>query len=113
MALPPKAAAEQNAQSTAPSDFIRDVVAAHVAEGKYPQIHTRFPPEPNGYLHIGHATSICRNFCIARESGGVCSLRMDDTEPTMDEAEYVDSIVAAARWLTGGAGGGRSGLKSA
>ena len=65
----------------APSDFIRDIVAAHVAEGRYPRIHTRFPPEPNGYLHIGHAKSICLNFGIAREFGGVCNLRMDDTNP--------------------------------
>src|ERR1051325_6324076 len=76
-----------------PSDFIRDIVAAHVAERKYPQIHTRFPPEPNGYLHIGHAKSICLNFGIAREFGGVCNLRMDDTNPTKEEVEYVDSII--------------------
>jgi glutaminyl-tRNA synthetase len=77
-----------------PSDFIRDIVAAHVAEGRYPRIHTRFPPEPNGYLHIGHAKSICLNFGIAREFGGVCNLRMDDTNPTKEEVEYVDSIIA-------------------
>src|SRR4051812_40354258 len=75
-----------------PTDFIREIVAAHVAEQKYPQIHTRFPPEPNGYLHIGHAKSICLNFGIAREFGGVCNLRMDDTNPTKEEVEYVDSI---------------------
>ena len=67
--------------AAAPSDFIRDIVAAHVAEKKYPQIHTRFPPEPNGYLHIGHAKSICLNFGIAREFGGTRNLRMDDTNP--------------------------------
>jgi hypothetical protein len=78
---------------TAPSDFIRDIVAAkHVAEQKYPRIHTRFPPEPNGYLHIGHAKSICLNFGIAREFGGICNLRMDDTNPTKEDVEYVDSI---------------------
>ncbi len=71
---------EQSA-AAAPSDFIRDIVAAHVAEARYPKIHTRFPPEPNGYLHIGHAKSICLNFGIAREFGGVCNLRMDDTNP--------------------------------
>src|SRR6266850_6712509 len=67
-----------------PSDFIRDIVAAHVAESKYPQIHTRFPPEPNGYLHIGHAKSICLNFGIAREFGGICNLRYDDTNPAKE-----------------------------
>jgi glutaminyl-tRNA synthetase len=86
----------------APSDFIRDIVAAHVAEGKYPQIVTRFPPEPNGYLHIGHAKSICLNFGIAREFGGVCHLRMDDTNPAKEEVEYVESIVADVQWLIAG-----------
>jgi glutaminyl-tRNA synthetase len=86
----------------APSDFIRDIVAKHVAEGKYPRIHTRFPPEPNGYLHIGHAKSICLNFGIAREFGGVCNLRMDDTNPTKEDIEYVDSITADVRWLIKG-----------
>src|SRR6266699_3532931 len=85
-----------------PSDFIRDIVIAHVAEKKYPQIHTRFPPEPNGYLHIGHAKSICLNFGIAREFGGICNLRMDDTNPTQEETEYVDSIMADVRWLIDG-----------
>jgi glutaminyl-tRNA synthetase len=86
----------------APSDFIRDIVAAHVAEGKYPQIVTRFPPEPNGYLHIGHAKSICLNFGIAREFGGVCHLRMDDTNPAKEEVEYVESIIADVQWLIDG-----------
>ena len=86
----------------APSDFIRDIVAAHVAAGTYPRIVTRFPPEPNGYLHIGHAKSICLNFGIAREFGGVCNLRMDDTNPTKEEVEYVDAIIADVRWLIGG-----------
>jgi glutaminyl-tRNA synthetase len=85
-----------------PSDFIRDVVAGDVRTGKYKQIHTRFPPEPNGYLHIGHAKSICLNFGIAREFGGVCNVRMDDTNPTKEEAEYVDSIMADVRWLIDG-----------
>ena len=84
---------------SAPSDFVRDIVAAHVAEKKYPQIHTRFPPEPNGYLHIGHAKSICLNFGIAREFGGICNLRMDDTNPTKDDVEYVDSITEDVKWL--------------
>ena len=87
---------------TAPSDFIRDIVAKHVAEGKYPRIQTRFPPEPNGYLHIGHAKSICLNFGIAREFNGICNLRMDDTNPAKEEAEYVDSIQEDIRWLIAG-----------
>jgi glutaminyl-tRNA synthetase len=83
----------------APADFIRDIVAAHVAEKRYPRIHTRFPPEPNGYLHIGHAKSICLNFGIAREFGGVCNLRMDDTNPAKEDVEYVDSIQEDVNWL--------------
>src|SRR5438067_4525358 len=94
-----------------PSDFIRDIVAAHVAEGKYPQIHTRFPPEPNGYLHIGHAKSICLNFGIAREFGGICNLRMDDTNPTKEEVEYVDSIIEDVKWLISDWADDRLGLK--
>src|SRR5436309_5659977 len=90
------------AADTAPSDFIREIVAAHIAEKRYPQIHTRFPPEPNGYLHIGHAKSICLNFGIAREFGGICNLRYDDTNPTKEEVEYVDSIFEDVRWLIGG-----------
>ncbi len=86
----------------APSDFIRDIVAEDLRAGKYPQIHTRFPPEPNGYLHIGHAKSICLNFGIALEFGGICNLRMDDTNPTKEESEYVESIIADVRWLIGG-----------
>ena len=86
----------------APSDFIRDIVAAHVAEKKYPRIHTRFPPEPNGYLHIGHAKSICLNFGIAHEFGGICNLRMDDTNPAKEDIEYVESIQADVNWLIGG-----------
>ena len=87
------------AAPAAPSDFIRDIVAAHVAENKYPRIHTRFPPEPNGYLHIGHAKSICLNFGIAREFGGICNLRMDDTNPAKEDLEYVESIQADVNWL--------------
>jgi glutaminyl-tRNA synthetase len=95
----------------APSDFIRDIVAAHVREARYPQIHTRFPPEPNGYLHIGHAKSICLNFGIAREFGGVCNLRMDDTNPAKEGVEYVESIMADVRWLIAGWADDRLGLK--
>ncbi|HLZ53759.1 MAG TPA: glutamine--tRNA ligase/YqeY domain fusion protein [Verrucomicrobiae bacterium] len=95
----------------APSDFIRDVVEKHVAEKKYPQIHTRFPPEPNGYLHIGHAKSICLNFGIAHEFGGVCNLRMDDTNPTKEDIEYVDSITEDVNWLIAGWADKNLGLK--
>src|SRR6266550_4557588 len=85
-----------------PSDFIRDIVAEDLQTGKYEKIITRFPPEPNGYLHIGHAKSICLNFGIAREFGGVCNIRMDDTNPTKEEAEYVRSIMADVHWLVDG-----------
>jgi len=95
----------------APSDFIRDIVAKHVAEKKYPQIHTRFPPEPNGYLHIGHAKSICLNFGIAREFGGICNLRMDDTNPAKEDVEYVDSISEDVNWLISGWADDKLGLK--
>lgn len=97
----------------APSDFIRDIVAQHVAKGRYPRIHTRFPPEPNGYLHIGHAKSICLNFGIAREFGGVCNLRMDDTNPAKEEVEYVESIQADVNWLISGWAEDKLGLKPA
>jgi glutaminyl-tRNA synthetase len=87
---------------TAPSDFIRDIVAEDVRSGKHPLIHTRFPPEPNGYLHIGHTKAICLNFGIAREFGGRCNVRMDDTNPAKEELEFVDSILADVRWLIDG-----------
>lgn len=95
---------ESNAPAAepAPSDFIRDIVAQHVAEKRYPLIVTRFPPEPNGYLHIGHAKSICLNFGIARENNGQCNLRMDDTNPAKEDVEYVDAIIADVRWLIDG-----------
>jgi glutaminyl-tRNA synthetase len=96
----------------APSDFIRDVVADDLKAGKYPSSHTRFPPEPNGYLHIGHAKSICLNFGIAREFGGVCNLRMDDTNPTKEETEYVESITEDVNWLISGWADRVLGLKS-
>ncbi len=102
---------ENAAAAPAPSDFIRDIVSQHVAEKKYPGIHTRFPPEPNGYLHIGHAKSICLNFGIAHEFGGVCNLRMDDTNPTKEDVEYVESILADVQWLIAGWADDRLGLK--
>ncbi|MBN8249025.1 MAG: glutamine--tRNA ligase [Verrucomicrobia bacterium] len=101
-----------SSDSEEPSDFIRDQVAADQAAGRTPQIHTRFPPEPNGYLHIGHAKSICLNFGIARQFGGVCNLRLDDTNPTREETEYVESIVEDVRWLISGWADARLGLKS-
>uniref|UniRef100_A0A7C5EMT3 Glutamine--tRNA ligase n=1 Tax=Desulfobacca acetoxidans TaxID=60893 RepID=A0A7C5EMT3_9BACT len=82
-----------------PRDFIRQIVADDLAAGKYPRIITRFPPEPNGYLHIGHAKSICLNFGIAQEFGGWCNLRFDDTNPIKEEQEYVDAIMEDVRWL--------------
>ena len=88
--------------SPAPSDFIRDIVAADLASGACQRVVTRFPPEPNGYLHIGHAKSICLNFGIAKEFGGTCNLRMDDTNPAKEDVEYVDSITADVRWLIAG-----------
>ncbi len=88
-----------SATEVAPSDFIRDVVAADLRAQNFAQIHTRFPPEPNGYLHIGHAKSICLNFGIAREFAGICNLRMDDTNPTKEESEYVESISEDVSWL--------------
>jgi glutaminyl-tRNA synthetase len=80
-------------------DFIREIVAADLREGRRQSIVTRFPPEPNGYLHIGHAKSICLNFGIAREFGGRCNLRFDDTNPMKEEQEYIDAIEADVRWL--------------
>lgn len=82
------------------SNFIRDIIDADMASGRYKNgVHTRFPPEPNGYLHIGHAKSICLNFGIARDYKGPCNLRFDDTNPTKEEVEYIDSIKEDVRWL--------------
>jgi glutaminyl-tRNA synthetase len=96
-----------------PSDFIRDIVKADLAAGKIKAPVTRFPPEPNGYLHIGHAKSICLNFGIAREFGGICNLRFDDTNPTKEEVEYVDSIIGDVKWLIEGWADDRLGFKAA
>ena len=95
-------AADPSAAAPTPSDFIRDLVAVHVAEKRYAKIVTRFPPEPNGYLHIGHAKSICLNFGIARENDGQCNLRFDDTNPVKEDIEYVDSITTDVKWLIAG-----------
>ena len=80
-------------------DFIRDIVAADLQSGRRKEVVTRFPPEPNGYLHIGHAKSICLNFGVAEEFGGRCHLRFDDTNPTKEEQEYIDAIERDVRWL--------------
>jgi glutaminyl-tRNA synthetase len=82
-----------------PLDFIREIVKDDLAAGRRQTVVTRFPPEPNGYLHIGHAKSICLNFGVAREFGGHCNLRFDDTNPTKEEQEYIDSIQEDVRWL--------------
>ncbi len=85
---------------TPASDFVRELVRKDLAEATFRgRVQTRFPPEPNGYLHIGHAKAICVDFGIAQEFGGVCNLRLDDTNPDTEEAEYVDSIVEDVRWL--------------
>src|SRR5215470_4068141 len=108
-------------QEASHSNFIRQIVEADLMAGKYAKrrwngrpasalsaesappdaakIRTRFPPEPNGYLHYGHAKSICLNFGLARDYGGACHLRFDDTNPEREEQEYVDSIIAAVKWL--------------
>ena len=86
--------------SSAPLDFIRDIIEEHMKTGRFQgRVATRFPPEPNGYLHIGHAKSICLNFGIAAQYGGTCNLRMDDTDPSGETQEYVNSIIQDVRWL--------------
>ena len=80
-------------------NFIEEIVEADIASGKYSTILTRFPPEPNGYLHIGHSKSICLNFGLAQKYGGKTNLRFDDTNPVTEETEYVESIKDDIRWL--------------
>ena len=102
MATKPRAANTEAAGATeaAPSHFIRNIVTEDRKAGKNRDlVHTRFPPEPNGYLHIGHAKSICLNFGLAAEFGGLCNLRFDDTNPSKEEVEYVESIKEDVRWL--------------
>jgi glutaminyl-tRNA synthetase len=89
----------ENTTREAGQDFIRDIVRADLASGRHKTAVTRFPPEPNGYLHIGHAKSICLNFGIAEEFGGHCNLRYDDTNPTKEDQEYIDAIERDVRWL--------------
>lgn len=85
--------------SVPPSDFIREAVREDLASGRYTRVQTRFPPEPNGYLHIGHAKAMAIDFGVAAEFGGVCNLRFDDTNPAKEEQEYVDAIIEDIRWL--------------
>jgi len=90
------------APQAAPSNFIREIILRDLETNKYQgRVHTRFPPEPNGYLHVGHAKSINLNFGFAREFGGKCNLRFDDTNPSKEETEYVDSIIEDVQWLGG------------
>ena len=96
----PGTSEETATENRPPSDFIREIIAADNKSGKHGgRVVTRFPPEPNGYLHIGHAKSICLNFGIAQENNGVCHLRFDDTNPTKEDVEYVDSIKEVVHWL--------------
>ena len=88
-----------NEEKIMPSNFIKEIIDEDLKNRKYKSVHTRFPPEPNGYLHIGHAKSICLNFGIANEYGGVTNLRFDDTNPTKEDVEYVDSIKEDVKWL--------------
>ncbi|MFH2008433.1 MAG: glutamine--tRNA ligase/YqeY domain fusion protein [bacterium] len=88
-----------DAETTGAANFIRDIVQEDLSTGKHAAVATRFPPEPNGYLHIGHAKSIWLNFGLAEEFGGTCNLRFDDTNPSKEDVEYVDSIQADVRWL--------------
>ncbi len=88
------------ANASPPSDFIREIIEEHLRTGRFQgRVATRFPPEPNGYLHIGHAKSVCLNFGIASQYGGTCNVRMDDTDPSGESLEYVESIINDVRWL--------------
>jgi len=89
----------ETTENVRPHNFITQIIDEDLASGKHQRVHTRFPPEPNGYLHIGHAKSICLNFGLAKEYNGLCNLRFDDTNPVKEDVEYVDSIKADVEWL--------------
>ena len=89
----------ETTENARPHNFITQIIDEDLASGKHQRVHTRFPPEPNGYLHIGHAKSICLNFGLAKEYQGLCNLRFDDTNPVKEDVEYVDSIKADVEWL--------------
>jgi len=95
-----KTVSKSSKENTSSSNFIQEIIKEDLKTNKYNGlVHTRFPPEPNGYLHIGHAKSICLNFGLAEEFSGLCNLRFDDTNPTKEEIEYVDSIKEDIHWL--------------
>src|SRR5690348_7164221 len=99
---PDTAASPPAETATGPSNFVRDTIIEDLKTNRFGgRVHTRFPPEPNGYLHIGHAKSINLNFGLAAEFGGKCNLRFDDTNPEKEETEYVDSIIEDVRWVGG------------
>ncbi|MGD8975592.1 MAG: glutamate--tRNA ligase family protein, partial [Desulfobacterales bacterium] len=101
MSRPDRDSERKNSTETGPpSNFIKHIIDDDIKNGKNDgRVHTRFPPEPNGYLHIGHAKSICLNFGLAADYNGLCNLRFDDTDPSKETMEYVDAIKADVRWL--------------
>src|SRR5262245_36549134 len=97
---PATESSEAGGESGVRSNFIRDIIIQDLKAGKHDgRVQTRFPPEPNGYLHIGHAKAICLDFGLAAEFGGKCNLRFDDTNPSKEETEYVESIMEDVQWL--------------
>src|SRR3989338_2609259 len=89
---------DKNPPESPRENFIDEIIREDLEKGRFKKVHTRFPPEPNGYLHIGHAKSICLNFGTAKKFGGLCNLRLDDTNPTKEDIEYIESIKTDVRW---------------